>query len=185
MAIKYASMPLSFEFADWSISNYWPSKNMIKMAIDMFQCIWFIWWCIFVFPSCCYSANSFSRVCFSTATKSFINFTSWMDTGIFKFKKSFDFSSEPFYSDVVFIISKFVKLFDKLFTYFLEYGISIKRTGGLTSKKYGGIIKSMFLWLFSLFRKSLHTLFINLDGKLAARKFLGISKKWYLHSYWG
>ena len=66
----------------------------------------------------------------------------------------------------------------------MEYGISIKRTGGLTSKKHGGIIKSMFLWLFSLFRKSLHTLFINLDEKLAARNFLGISKKWYLHSYW-
>ena len=44
-----------------------------------------------------------------------------MDARIFKFKKSFHFSSEPFYSDVIFIISKFVKLFDiyatKDFTY--------------------------------------------------------------------
>ena len=52
-----------------------------------------------------------------------------------------------------------------------QYGISLKITGGLTSKKPGSMIKSMFLWLSSLFRKSLHTLFINLDGKLTARDF--------------
>ena len=52
-----------------------------------------------------------------------------------------------------------------------QYGISIKITGGLTSKKPNGMIKSMFSWLFSLFRKSLHALFIDLDGKLV----LGIS----------
>ena len=63
----------------------------------------------------CYIANSFSDVCFSTNTNSFINVTSWMNTWIFKFKKSIRFPSELFYSDVIFIISKFIKLFDKLF----------------------------------------------------------------------
>ena len=52
-----------------------------------------------------------------------------------------------------------------------QYGISVKITGGLTSKKPGGMIKSMFLWLFSLFRKPLNTLFINLDGKFGAMNF--------------
>ena len=46
-----------------------------------------------------------------------------------------------------------------------QYGISIKITKGLTSKKPGGMINSIFSWLFSLFRKSLHTLFENVDGK--------------------
>ena len=52
-----------------------------------------------------------------------------------------------------------------------QYGISVKITGGLKSKKPGGMIKSIFWRLFSLFRKSLHTLFINIDGKLVARNF--------------
>ena len=52
-----------------------------------------------------------------------------------------------------------------------QYGVSTKITGGLTSKKSGGMIKSMLSWLFSLFRKSWHTLLINLDGKSGARNF--------------
>ena len=96
--------------------SYWPSKNVIKMAVNVFPGISFIWWCILFFPSCFYIGNSYSCVYFSTNTNSFINITSWMDTRIFKFKKSFHFSSEPFYSDIIFIISKFVKIFHKLFT---------------------------------------------------------------------
>ena len=70
-----------------------------------------------------------------------------------------------------------------------QHGISIKMAGGLTSKKPGGMIKSMFSWLFSLFRKSLHTPFINLDGKLAARNLflmcaISFSKSVAIHFTW-
>ena len=71
-----------------------------------------------------------------------------MDTPIFKFKKSFHFSSESFYSDVIFIIVNLLNfLINSLeATLFLsQYGISIKINGGLTSKRPGGMIKSMYL----------------------------------------
>ena len=52
-----------------------------------------------------------------------------------------------------------------------QYRTSIKITGSLTSKKPGGVIKSIILWSFSLFRKSLHALSLNFDGKSAAMNF--------------
>ena len=54
----------------------------------------------------------------------------------------------------------------------LQYGILIKITGSLNWKKSGYTIKSMFSGLFSLFRKSLHTLSIKPDGKLPAKTLL-------------
>ena len=129
MAIKYASIIFGLNLLVGALQiidqvKMW--SESLLMCCDGFD----LYGGVLFFPSCFYTANSFPDVCFSSNTSSFLNFTSWMDTRIFNYKKSFHFSSEPFYSDVIFIISKFVKLFDKLlrsnFSFLSQYRISIK-----------------------------------------------------------
>ena len=139
-----------------------------------------IWWCIVFFPSCFYIANSFSDVCFSTNTNSSITFTRSLSL-----KRVFIFLVSHFiqisYLSLVNLLNFLINCLEAT-SFLSQYGISVKITGGLTSKKTGGMIKSMFLWLFSLFRKSLHSLFINLDGTLAARNFFLICTIHFLES---
>ena len=95
----------------------------------------------------CYIANSFSDICFSTNTNSFINVTSWMDTSL-SLKRVFDFPVTYFilmsYLSLVNLSNFSINCLEAT-SFLSQYRSSIKITGSLTSKKPGSMIKSIIL----------------------------------------
>ena len=166
-----------FEYGNWSIANYWPSmwSNVIKngywcVSMDL---IYLIVYCVLSILCATWRIVSLMYVSPRIQTPWSTLQAGWIH-GSLSLKRVFDFLVSHFilmsYLSLVNLLNFLINCFEA--TPFLsQYRTSIKITGSLTSKKPGGVIKSIILWSFSLFRKSLHALSLNFDGKSAAMNF--------------
>ena len=67
------------------------------------------------FPSQFYIMSHFADVCLFTNTHPLVYDTGWMWIPTFSFEKLFDPICNPFYSNFVWIVGKFMKFFDETF----------------------------------------------------------------------
>ena len=85
-------------------------------------CRFRIFLCIFMFlPSNFNVAYSFLHVWLLTRTYTFVNHTWWMGISTFPFKKLFNFLNDSLNTNIVFIISKNIKLFHETFRKFFMF----------------------------------------------------------------
>ena len=103
----------------WGWEKNFPSKWMSWIIFQML-CRFWIFLCIFMFlPSDFNVSCSLTYVWLLTRTYTFVNYTWWMGISTFQFKQLFNFLSDPLNTNIIFIISKNIKLFHKAFGKFL------------------------------------------------------------------
>ena len=113
---------MSLKCFDWCFhllsnsSNWWGwEKNFqstwVSWIIFQMICSFWIFLCIFMFlPSDFNVSYSLTYVWLLARTNTFVNHTWWMGISTVQFKQLFNFLSDPLNTNIVFIISKNIKL---------------------------------------------------------------------------